>query len=176
MLPDPSTSAPRLVADNLLFLSQGVELLERLDDRQYRDRPSLKLASVGGHFRHCLEVYELFLAGLPKGEVDYDARQRDHRVETDRLYARDRARIIMDELRQLPEDSGGVPMRVTMDRACEHPDLDPWSQSSVRRELQHLRSHTVHHYALIAATLRILGVEPGADFGVAPSTLAAQKS
>ena len=43
MLPDPSTSAPRLVADNLLFLSQVVELLDRLADRPYLAAPSLKV-------------------------------------------------------------------------------------------------------------------------------------
>jgi hypothetical protein len=46
-----------------------------------------------------------------------------------------------------------------------------WSGTSVGRELQFLVSHTVHHYAVIAAMLRPQGVEPGADFGVAPSTL-----
>jgi hypothetical protein len=29
----------------------------------------------------------------------------------------------------------------------------------------------VHHYALIGALLRVQGVDPGAEFGVAPSTL-----
>ena len=46
-----------------------------------------------------------------------------------------------------------------------------WSATSVVRELQFLASHTVHHYAVIAAMLRPQGVEPGDDFGVAPSTL-----
>jgi uncharacterized damage-inducible protein DinB len=41
----------------------------------------------------------------------------------------------------------------------------------VGRELQFLASHTLHHYALIAALLRLQGVEPGEEFGVAPGTL-----
>jgi hypothetical protein len=40
------------------------------------------------------------------------------------------------------------------------------------RELGMLLSHTVHHYALIAMLLRARGIEPPADFGVAPSTRA----
>lgn len=163
---------PRLVADNVAFLAQGIALLERLDDATYARRPELQLAAVGGHVRHCLEVYELFFHGLASGEIDYDARPRDQRVETERLYARDRARLLIEQLLALPDDLATQPLRVAMDRACEDPALDPWSQSTVRRELQHLRSHTVHHYALIAATLRVLGCEPGAEFGVAPSTLA----
>ena len=49
-----------------------------------------------------------------------------------------------------------------------------WSRSSLLRELQFALSHTVHHYAIIARQLRERGAEPGADFGVAPSTLAAR--
>jgi hypothetical protein len=47
-----------------------------------------------------------------------------------------------------------------------------WSPSSVGRELQALLGHTVHHYAIIALLLRVEGIEPGEEFGVAPSTLA----
>ena len=44
-------------------------------------------------------------------------------------------------------------------------------ESSISRELQVLSSHTVHHFALIAMTLRMHGVEIDSDFGMAPSTL-----
>jgi hypothetical protein len=44
-------------------------------------------------------------------------------------------------------------------------------ESSISRELQVLSSHTVHHFALIAITLRTHGVELDSDFGMAPSTL-----
>jgi hypothetical protein len=44
-------------------------------------------------------------------------------------------------------------------------------ESSLSRELQVLSSHTIHHFALIAVTLRAHGVQMDADFGMAPSTL-----
>ena len=46
-----------------------------------------------------------------------------------------------------------------------------WMPSSVARELQAVRSHTIHHFALIAMTLRAWGIEVDSTFGVAPSTL-----
>ena len=46
-----------------------------------------------------------------------------------------------------------------------------WSRSTLRRELQFLLSHTIHHFALIGLLLSFHGVEPGEEFGVAPSTL-----
>jgi hypothetical protein len=48
---------------------------------------------------------------------------------------------------------------------------DDLLDSSVGRELQVLSSHTIHHFALIAFTLRVLGIEVDRNFGMAPSTL-----
>jgi hypothetical protein len=48
---------------------------------------------------------------------------------------------------------------------------DSFMESSLSRELQVLSSHTVHHFALIAVTLRAHGVQMDPDFGMAPSTL-----
>jgi len=53
----------------------------------------------------------------------------------------------------------------------EDDDGSPWSESTVKRELQYLQAHTIHHYALIALILRIQGITPHDEFGVAPSTL-----
>jgi hypothetical protein len=57
----------------------------------------------------------------------------------------------------------------------EGDDSSPRSQSTIRRELQFLLSHTVHHYALIAIILKIQGFDCDEDFGVAPSTLKYQR-
>ena len=50
-------------------------------------------------------------------------------------------------------------------------EAEQWSRSTVRRELQFLLSHTIHHFALIGLLLHQQGIDPGPDFGVAPSTL-----
>ena len=48
---------------------------------------------------------------------------------------------------------------------------ESFMESSLSRELQALSSHTVHHFALIAVTLRAHGVQMDPEFGMAPSTL-----
>jgi hypothetical protein len=48
---------------------------------------------------------------------------------------------------------------------------DPYLCSSVSRELQALSSHTIHHFALIAITLRVHGFDVDPEFGMSPSTL-----
>jgi len=37
--------------------------------------------------------------------------------------------------------------------------------------LQALSSHTIHHFALIAVTLRLHGIQVDPNFGMSPSTL-----
>jgi len=51
-----------------------------------------------------------------------------------------------------------------------------WTESSVRRELQFLLSHTIHHYALMVAIGQAHGFkEFERGFGVAPSTIKFQQ-
>ncbi len=48
---------------------------------------------------------------------------------------------------------------------------EPFLVSSVGRKLQVLSSHTIHHFTLMAMTLRALGVPVDPDFGMASSAL-----
>jgi uncharacterized damage-inducible protein DinB len=165
-------SHDELTADNLHFLAQGMELLTRLDDATFATQLPAVGSSIGGHFRHCLDLYSCFLAGLDSGAVDYDARGRDPRIEVEREYALSVGARLTERLRALPADDGARPLRVSGDRPRREATEEDWCLSSVARELQFLRSHTVHHYALIAVLLRLHGVEVDPEFGVAPATLA----
>jgi uncharacterized damage-inducible protein DinB len=162
-----------LAADNIQFLEQALALVGRLPDGVYaRSDPALFRSGVGPHLRHCLDHYTNFLAGLPSGRVDYDARARDPRLEREREAALARMRDLVAALRDLQTSDGERRLLVKMD--CG--EADGWAESTVRRELQFLISHTVHHYALIALILRLQGIETGPGFGVAPSTLRYQAS
>src|SRR5262249_23517176 len=77
-----------LITDNIEALKQGVELLERLDDRLYTEANQvLSISGVGSHFRHCIDFYYSFLTGLDSGRINYDCRERDERIEMNRLFA-----------------------------------------------------------------------------------------
>jgi hypothetical protein len=92
-------------------------------------------------------------------------------VEHDRAFAQDKIAAVCGRITTLDPRLGTAPIQATLQ--CGEPAglATTWSATSVTRELQFLASHTVHHYAVIAAMLRPQGVEPGNDFGVAPSTL-----
>jgi uncharacterized damage-inducible protein DinB len=164
--------AHRLALANIRFLEQGIALLASIDDRTYtRTDPALFRSGMGGHMRHCLEHYAQLLEGLDSGLVDYDARSRDRRVEHEREAAIARSREIIAGLAQLQSADAAQRLRIRSDCGDGHHREATCKDSSLGRELQFMLSHTTHHFALIAIILRLQGIEPGEDFGVASATL-----
>lgn len=155
-----------LVKESTGLLHQALGFLDQLDDETYRDNSD----TVGAHLRHILEFYECFLEGIKIRHVDYDARRRDRAVETGRLAAQAKIQSILRQFHEV-RDLGSEDMLWVRAEDSAEDFADDWMMSSTSRELQFLRSHTIHHYALIVPGLRSLGVELPSDFGVAPSTL-----
>jgi hypothetical protein len=165
----------RLIETNLTWLRQASALLAQIDDRSYADSPrGMAPHRVGGHLRHILEFYQCFLDGLESAEIDYDARRRDELVERSRPAAALRIREIIRRFETMPEVQWDFAVQAKIEDADE-PLSAPLMFSSVSRELQVLSSHTIHHFALIAMTLRLHGVQVDPDFGMAPSTLRYQQ-
>jgi hypothetical protein len=108
------------------------------------------------------------LSGLESGRIDYNCRQRDSLIETDRLHAIHETRQLIAQLREVLPIFRIAPILISIEDGS---DRDSWCGSSLVRELEFLRSHTIHHYSLMAMLLRFEGIEPGEEFGVAPSTL-----
>jgi len=161
-----------LIEQNVASLRQAIAVLEQIDDFTYRSSPpTLAPHRVGGHLRHILEFYECFLDGIETSHIDYDARKRDESVETCRETALARARSIIQRLEKTGELRGDAIIWVRVEDAqCDRLD-DSYMTSSIGREMQALSSHTIHHFALIAMTLKALGYELDRNFGMAPSTL-----
>lgn len=161
-----------LIAINVAWLRQAQGLLDRISDAHYTASPSgLAPHKIGGHLRHILEFYECFLAGLAKGRIDYDARQRDLSVETSRQVAQARIRILIHLLGTEPALRVDSLVSVRIEDSAGSRISEPFLVSSVGRELQVLSSHSIHHFALMAMTLRALDAHVDPDFGMAPSTL-----
>ena len=159
----------RLILSCMSLLEEGMGLLERLDDDVYAKTSVLSpRGSLGGHLRHCLDFYKSFLNGLESGRIDYNCRQRDSLIETERHHAIHEIRQLIDDLREILPIFRIAPILISTEDASGR---ESWCGSSLVRELEFLRSHTIHHYSLMALLLRFEGIEPGEEFGVAPSTL-----
>ena len=161
-----------VVKSNIFFIQQGIDLLEDITDELYTSNDGkYNKSGIGRHFRHIIEHYFSLINGYT-GKVDYDARERDLRLENDREFMVTSLRGVVDSLEKLIDKPDLIDNKIEV-RSNEGigEENSPMSESTVRRELQFLVSHTVHHYALIGLILKTMGYDPGPSFGVAPSTL-----
>ncbi len=151
---------------NIQALKEGAELLLMLDSEQYDSdlKPAFQ-ATIGAHYRHLLEHYCCLFTQIAKGVFCYDKRERDEQLESDREYA---LRSIADILGQL--EAIDVTLFSQQYHIVDHQLAGPLA-TSLQRELLFLQSHTVHHFAIIAAMARGLGLQPMRDFGVAIATI-----
>jgi len=155
----------------LEVLDQALLLLDAIDSGRYVEKvPKAFNASIGAHLRHCLDHFEVLAAGAADTPLDYDARARDARIETDRNFALSRARALRDACACLSEEAlaGEVVVRCKVSYVS---DDSPLVSSTLGREAMYTVVHAIHHYALIGIMCQILGIETPEGFGVAPSTL-----
>jgi len=160
----------RLIINCISLLEEGARLLEQINDDVYSKTSVLSpRGNVGGHLRHCLDFYQSFISGLESGRIDYNFRRRDPLIEKDRRYAIHEICRLIAELREILPIFRIAPILVSTEDCVI--SRESWCGSSLVRELEFLQSHTIHHYSLMAILLRFEGIEPGEEFGVAPSTL-----
>jgi hypothetical protein len=163
--------APDLVLASQDVLLQGLGLLFNLWDRTYSRMAEAPYgASIGGHYRHALEHFECLVRGIRSGEINYDARERNPRLETEVTYA---AIATCDVLRAIKNyTEGGLAQPCKVINSVSYGSPQPAvMESNVGRELAYCVGHAVHHYAIIRLICSHLGIEVPDEFGIAPSTL-----
>lgn len=160
-----------LIAANCSCLRQGATLVGELPEGLYTGfHPSSPEGSIGAHLRHCIDHFDCFLKGLGQGKIDYAKRDRRLDLEQDPGVAIPHLEGIVTGLMALQGEWDRD--RVIDVKVASFDDRDEgWLPSTLGRELQFLLSHTIHHFALIAMLLRLAGLTPPKEFGVAPSTL-----
>jgi len=167
--PHPATSTSLLDAAAAI-LAQGEQLLDLISDEDYRRAVPVAFdASIGGHYRHCLDHFTILLDGLEAGEIHYDHRERNPRTEVERGFASHLTRELKRRLGVLAPSA--LDRTVSVLCAVQRGGDSPSVRSSAGRELNYVVAHAIHHYALIAMIAGIHGVRLPREFGVAPSTL-----
>lgn len=155
-------------------LLQGLCLLEALNDEHYTAQvPEAFDASIGGHYRHCIEHFEPLLEA-DAGIIDYDARPRDRRLETDRRHAIARTKALVGRCESMDAGALALPVQ-TRCKTSYAGDASPLVTSTLGREGMYAVVHAIHHYALIGVMCRLLDIPLPDGFGIAPSTAQLQK-
>lgn len=156
------------------ILEQLVQLVEKLTPEEF-SQPAAVLGnhSVGQHIRHTLEFFICLEAGAESGCVNYDKREHNKLIETDKFLALN----ILHRLKQYvshPKNNQALNLEVTYgtDSGLVHQ-----VPSNFMRELVYNIEHAVHHMALIKIGVREVAphINLPPDFGVASSTLRHQQ-
>jgi len=156
-------------------LDQGLILLEALDDVSFTTKiPKASNASIGAHYRHCLDHFGSLLEGIDKGFIDYDARKRDPLLETDRGAASEMTRLFQQKIEKLDQHDLSQTVLIRCKISYESQDV-PTLDSHVDREIMFCISHAIHHYAMIGMMCRLMEIPLPEGFGVAPSTIKHQR-
>lgn len=123
-------------------------------------------SSVGQHIRHTLEFYQCLYEQSPLGFVDYDARSRDLRLETDLEFSAYFVEQLSSWLHQPIEDVYLI-MNVFFGQESQE------VKTTLMRELLYMAEHAIHHFAIIKIALKeeFPEIELSPNFGVAFSTI-----
>jgi hypothetical protein len=160
-----------LIQSVIETLQQGETLLAQINEEIYtRKVPFAFNASIGGHYRHCLDHFRSLLETAKADDLNYDHRERGTLVENNRFAALNATRELRDGYERLDP----VLLARSLAVRCKTSYSSTGSQvspSTVGREIMYVVAHAVHHYALIGIMGGLMGLRMPAGFGVAPSTM-----
>ncbi|MBI3219648.1 MAG: DinB family protein [Bacteroidetes bacterium] len=152
------------------ILNQLSRLVEQLRDNDLlTPSRTLNNSTIGQHLRHTLEFFICLEEGYTKGLVNYDKRNHDKLIETDKFIALGTIQQIIDFVNQQQQDQ---PLKLEVGY---HPTSDESVivETNYFRELTYNIEHAVHHMAIMKIGIHEVApyITLPADFGVAVSTL-----
>ena len=147
------------------------ETLDKLSNEEYvRPSKTLLNAPIGQHVRHIIELFQCLEKGYDDGIVNYEKRERDYRIETDKALASGLLKEVYKHIEK--------PNKEIMLEAEDYCDaIEVVSvPSNYYRELVYNLEHTIHHMALIRVGIHeVSSVILPEEFGVAYSTIKYRK-
>ncbi len=151
---------------------QMTDVMDQLTNAQYT-QPCVNLsgATIGQHTRHIIEMFQCLLTGMDNGTVDYETRQRDIMIESDKTFA---ASLLAEIEEKVNQPNKLLSLLAGFDTETrEQVQLD----TNFYREIAYNLEHTIHHMALIkVGLLEIAGIIIPQGFGVASSTIKYKRS
>ena len=149
-------------------LNELVSLLNQLSNDDYTTPcKGLSNSTIGEHTRHIIEMFQCLENQYESGEVNYDKRNRDYRIQTDTIFA---LQCITEIKNQLEKEDKTLVLQQIVDG--EELRID----SNYFRELLYNLEHCIHHQALIkVAILQMNHIQIDENFGVARSTIEYKK-
>jgi hypothetical protein len=156
------------------ILGQLINLLEQMNDEEYcQPLDVISKNTIGKHVRHIVEFYEEMLKGYEAGLIDYDARLRNTRLETERTFVISSLNSINNKLFTIKSDSP-LKLALSVGLTDEKYAID----TTIYREIAYNIEHTIHHFAIIKIAIDTAfdGISLPENFGIAYSTIKHQQT
>ena len=151
------------------IIDQLKDLAEKLSQDDFtRSLPVLMESSIGMHYRHIIEFYEVMISGAGTGEINYDSRKHDPELEGSREKCLERLEWIRKVLTLEP----GMKLKLSGSYIRESDNRFTLS-TNLERELVYNIEHAIHHMAIIRIALQheFPDLSVSEAFGYAYSTL-----
>ena len=156
------------------ILDQLSGIIHQLKENDFaRPSSALNRSTIGQHARHTLEFFFCLEQGFHKGIVNYDKREHDKLIETDKFIALSAIERIREFILSHHTDQP-LKLEVGYER---HSETWMTIETNYYRELTYNIEHAVHHMAIMKIGLREVApyVNVPPDFGIAVSTLRYQE-
>jgi hypothetical protein len=150
---------------------QLIDSMGQLTALEYSTPSSMLFqATIGQHVRHIIELFICLNKGYDRGIINYEQKDRDKRIETDKAFA---CVLLFEIAHNLDK-----PDKPLLLEANHHETLDEEMliASTYYREVLYNLEHTIHHMAVIRVGIKELTIiELPTGYGVASSTMKYKK-
>jgi len=137
-----------LINFNIDTLSKILFTIETLESVWSRKNKNFNNETIGRHIRHIIDFYLCFICHIDSNFIDYDARKRSAKIESDISFARYKIEEIIYFLKNT--DLVDKNIKVRMNSSVYNLDLN----SSIFRELMHIADHAIHHANLVQVIIK----------------------
>jgi hypothetical protein len=152
-------------------INQYVALTLNLSDEFYCFS-KLGISSAGAHVRHVIDRMNCFLEGMKSGQINYDLRARNPKIETDRHLAISNLQKINNFFSSFKKEDSFH--KITIIETLNPNHKATKIESNINREIADLIIHNTHHLAIIKVILQD-HFDFDQNFGKAPSTIIYEK-
>lgn len=152
------------------ILNQLENTIEQIQPNDFcKASPTLSGSTVGQHLRHTLEFFLCLKKGFNEGVINYDKRDHEKLIETDKFIALSSIGRIREFVSSINEDKE-LTLEVGYDR---HSEDCLTISTNYFRELTYNIEHAIHHMAIMKIGVREIApyVKLADNFGVAVSTV-----
>ncbi|NBW34759.1 MAG: hypothetical protein EBR30_07015 [Cytophagia bacterium] len=153
-----------------IILDQLAQLVQHIEPADFTQPVgTLSHSTIGQHLRHTLEFFICFEKGFDQGIINYDKRDHDKLIESDKYLALAAIQRIQAFIQQ-PHKDKALMLEVGYDMSAN--DFVT-IESNFMRELVYNIEHAVHHMAIMKIGIKEVApyIQLPFDFGVAASTI-----